>query len=173
MYRICAPLSLVAMLCGSGCSTNAEPNDTGVKLHADAVDALTVPAWVGTLAYLDHTSHQRTTIASSLIVRRVGGSPPSWEFGVGCSREPHTDSKEILSLSCDGRAPGGEHVLLRGSFHGRGVGSVTERDGEDDQRASRFRFEHTVTLHEYSRRKLVRFNGENEFFERDVYRWMR
>lgn len=173
MYRICVLISLVAMLCPLGCSTNGKPTETAVCLRADDIDALTGPAWVGTLTYLDYTSHQHTTIDSSLIVRRVNDSPPSWEFGVGYSKEPHADSKEVLSLSGDGRTLGEQHVLSRNPLPGGGVRFVTECDGEDDHRASRFRFEHTVTPHEYSRRKLVRFNGENEFFERHVYRWLR
>lgn len=173
IYRICALMSLVAMLCASGCSTDGMPTDTSVSLRTDDIDALTGPAWVGTLTYLDYTSQQHTTIDSSLIVRRVSNSPPSWEFGMGYSREPHADSKEILSLSADGHTLGNEQVLSREPLPGGGVRFVTECDGEDDHRPSRFRFEHTVTPHAYSRRKLVRFSGESEFFERHIYRWTR
>ena len=50
--RICALISLVAMLCASGCSTNGKPTDKVVWLRADDIDALTGPAWVGTLRTL-------------------------------------------------------------------------------------------------------------------------
>ncbi len=173
IQRIVALMSLLAMLYASGCSTRGTPIDTAARLSADDIDALTGSPWIGTLTYLDYSSNKHTTIDSSLIVRRVCDSPPSWEFGVGYSKEPHADTRVIVSLSSDGRTLGDEHVVSREPLSSRGVRFITECDGEDDRRLSRFRFEHTVTPHEYSRRKLVRFNGESEFFERHVYRWMR
>jgi hypothetical protein len=166
-------MSLVAMLCATGCSIKGKPTGAGGAPLPDDIDALTGPAWIGTLTYLDYTTGRHTTIDSSFIVRRVGDSPPAWEFGVGYSKEPHADSKEILSLSADGRALGDMHVLARESLTNGGLRFVTECDGEDDRRSARLRFEHTVTLHEYSRRKLVRFNGESQFVERHVYQWKR
>lgn len=174
MHWIAKIVLIAAIGSGVGCSGNrASTPSSEPRLHVADIDSLTGPPWVGTLTYLDYTSQQHTTIDSSLIVRRVGDSPPSWEFGLGYSKEPHADSKETIALSGDGQALGDERVVSREALPGGGVRFVTECDGEDDHRPSRFRFEHTLSPHEYSRRKLVRFNGTNEFFERHVYRWGR
>jgi uncharacterized protein YceK len=170
-------VSLVLLALVSGCSTagkhaGTQPGTNATLSEAD-IDALTGPAWIGTLTYLDYTSRERTTIDSSLIVRRTGDSPPSWEIGIGYSKEPQADSSEVISLTDGGRILGDEHVISRESLPGGGVRFVTEADGEDDHRPSRFRFEHTLLSGEYSRRKLVRFKGQEEFFERHVYRWVR
>lgn len=171
--RPCLLVFLVALLVAAGCSTSEQPTDSDARICAHDIDALAGPAWTGTLTYVDYESGRRTTIDSSFVVRRVGESPPAWEFGVGYSTEPHADAREVVALSSDGRSLGDERVILRESLPDGGVQIVTESDGEDDGRAARFRFEHTVTPREYTRRKLVRFDGDSEFFERHTYRWTR
>ena len=57
---------------------------------------------------------------------------------------------------------------LDGSLH-----FVTECDGMDDHRPATFRFEHDVSIHTYARRKMVKFTGTSEWFERHIYRWSR
>jgi len=166
-------LAFASMLLVLASASRGHSTASDAKLRPADIDALTGPPWVGTLTYLDYTSHEHTTIDSSLIVRRTSDAPPSWEFGTGYAKEPHADAKEIVSLSADGGMLGDERVVSRTPLPGGGVLFVTETDGEDDHRPARFRFEHSITTHENSRRKLVRFDGETEFFERHVYRWKR
>lgn len=158
----------------SGAATTNAASATAVAALAEAdVDLLCGKPWVGTLTYLDYTSKKETAIDSSLIVRRVGTGPAAWEFGVGYSKEPHADVKEVAALSADGRMLGDERVVSREGLAGGGVRFVTEAEGKDDNRPAKFRYEHTITANEYTRRKLVRFDGETEFFQRHVYRWAR
>lgn len=156
---------LAAALIISGCSS-------APRLTPADLDALIGAPWVGTLTYLDYTSGRHTTIDSSLTVRRISDEPSSWEFAVGYSREPDADARETVPLSADGRRLGDEVVVLRQAFPG-GLRFITESDGADDSRPARFRFEHTLSDHGYSRRKLVRLAGEPEFFERHIYQWSR
>ena len=51
--RLGLPVFLVAMLLATGCSISGKPTDTGERLRAEGIDALTGPAWIGTLKYLD------------------------------------------------------------------------------------------------------------------------
>ena len=140
---------------------------------ASDIDALVGAPWVGTLTYLDYTSKKSVTIDSSLMVGRVGDAPPSWSFGYGYSREPHADSTSTLTLLEDGRVFGDEVVVSRARCADGGLAYTTESRGEDDQRAATFRFEHRLDPRSYSRRKLVRYDGEREYVERHVYRWSR
>lgn len=158
----------------SGCTaTRATAPATPARLNAADIDLLTGSPWVGSLTYLDYTSKVPRTIDSSLIVRRVADNPPAWEFGIGYSKEPHADSKSSAALSADGTSLGDEVVTSRAALPGGGVRFTTECDGVDDNRPARFRFEHTITPNAYARRKMVRFDGEAEFFERHIYRWSR
>lgn len=173
LRRIVVLFMFVAVMIASGCATRGTGHSSGARLLAADVDRLAGDPWVGTLTYLDYTSNQLTTIDSSLMVRRTDASAATWEFGVGYSKEPHADSKEVVSLSGDGTMLGDEVVVSREETADGGLRFVTECDGMDDERPARFRFEHTVTAKEYVRRKMVRFNGEEDFFERHVYRWGR
>jgi hypothetical protein len=180
----CVALLVVAMgaVFAAGCATReklAESKSTansaaaGSVLTEADVDSLCGKPWVGGLTYLDYQSKKETTIDSSLIVKRVGTTPAAWEFGVGYSKEPHADAKETVALSPDGRMLGDERVISREALPDGGVRFVTEATGQDDNRPARFRFEHTITANEYTRRKLVCFEGESEFFQRHIYRWAR
>ncbi len=169
------PALIVVMCVLSGCVTTTRQAAPGRARVTEAdIDRLAGGPWVGTLTYLDYGSGKRVSIDSSLVVRRLEGEPPSWEFGVGYSKEPHADSKETVVLGRGGEVLGDEVVVSREVVAG-GVKIVTEADGEDDGRKARFRFEHVISEREYTRRKLVRFAGagEGEFFERHVYRWGR
>jgi len=159
-------LTVLACLSTLGCSTSA-------RLTAADVDALTGLPWIGTLTYLDYTSGTHTTIDSTLVVQRTSKTAAAWEFATGYSKEPRADSTEIVALSDDGRMLGDARVIQRDALADGGIFFVTESTGDDDHRASDFRLEHSITAHEYSRRKLVRFEGEPEFFERHIYRWKR
>ena len=79
---------------------------------------------------------------------------------MGYGKELHADSKEVVALSSDSRSLGNERLILRELLPGSGVRFGAEGDGEDDHRAARFRFEHTMTPREYTRRELVRFRVE-------------
>lgn len=167
---LCVTLA-VGCAFASGCTSTPASHNATYLSPAD-LDRLTGPPWVGTLTYLDYTSKQQTTIDSSLIVVRKDDAPRTWEFGVGYAKEPHADSKEELALKDRGRMLGDELVVSR-TVLADGVTFITECDGQDDNREARFRFEHTITSHEYSKRKLVRFAETKEFFERHIYRWKR
>lgn len=168
-------MCLVALLLqlALGCAADRTTPSDEPRLTAADIDTLAGTPWVGTLTYLDYQSSRLTTIDSSLIVRRTADAPPAWEFGVGYSKEPHADAKETVALADDGRSLGDEVVISRETLPDGAVRFITEVDGKDDHRPARFRFVHTVSARAYTRSKLVRFEGDREFFERHVYRWSR
>jgi len=153
-------------------SDASRPQPDAPRITAEDIDRLVGRPWIGTLTYLDYTSKKQTTIDSSITVTRKAATSATWTVGVGYSKEPHADSSEDVSLSADGTRFGDEVIVARTTLPD-GVVFITECDGEDDNRPARFRFEHTITASEYSRRKLVKFNGTGEFFERHIYRWRR
>ncbi len=143
------------------------------KLEPGDIDRLAGAPWIGTLTYKDYSSGRPTTIDSSFMVSRVPGEPAAWKFGYGYSKEPHADAEEVVRLSSDGRVLGDERVVAVERGADGSLRFTTESEGDDDGRPSLFRFEHVSTPTTLTRRKLVRFEGESEFFERHIYRWAR
>lgn len=162
-------LGLMCLVGFMGCAAPTRDAANRARVLPSDIDRLAGAPWVGTLTYRDYKTGKPVTIDSSLIVKRVGEEPPTWEFGVGYSKEPHADSKETVVLSRGGEMLGDEQVVSREVVDG-GVKIVLEADGEDDRRKARFRFEHEILEKQYTRRKMVRFEGEREFFERHAYR---
>lgn len=142
-------------------------------LEPGDINRLTGTPWVGTLTYKDYTIGKPTTIESSFMVTPVPGDPAAWKFGYGYSKEPHADAEEVVRLSADGRTLGDERVIAVERVADGSLRFTTESEGDDDGRPSLFRFEHVLTPATLTRQKLVRFEGESEFFERHIYRWAR
>jgi hypothetical protein len=157
----------------SRAAPGAESRVDGAALLASDIDRLVGKPWGGTLTYLDYTSKKPRTIDSSLVVRRTSSNPARWSLSVGYSKEPQADSSEIVELSADGARLGDERVISRSLQPDGTLVFMTETTGQDDRRAATFRFEHRITATQYSRQKLVRFDGEEAFFERNIYRWSR
>lgn len=157
----------------AGCSTTASTPRTGTQLTPAQVDRLCGAPWIGTLTYLDYTSGKLTTIDSSLQVRRLDGPGARWEYGIGYSKEPHADSRETLELTRGGTQLGDERIVRVEEDASGTLRYVTECEGLDDNRPASFRFEHEVSDRACSRRKMVRFAGTTEWFERHIYRWHR
>ncbi|MCX5691054.1 MAG: hypothetical protein NTV94_14920 [Planctomycetota bacterium] len=174
MRSICLALLLAFIgFSAASCATRHRVDAGAPTLEPADIDRLCGSPWVGSLIYLDYTSGQHTTIDSSLTVRKDESKPAAWEFGMGYSKEPHADSRELVTLSADGALLGTEDVIVVQRFSDGRLLFVTECDGTDDNRPARFRFEHELGQHTYSRRKMVKLAGTTEWFERHVYRWSR
>jgi hypothetical protein len=164
-------VSSAALIVCNGCATHSQPAEAHSTIAAADIDRLTGSPWIGTLTYLDYKSGEKTTIDSNVTIRRVG-TTRSWEYAYGYSKEPHADSTEVITLNGEGTKLGDEWVISRDDIPG-GVRFITQTTGEDDHKKATLRFEHVVTEHAFSRRKLVKFDGESSFFERHVYEWSR
>jgi hypothetical protein len=174
MRSICLALILAFLGLGmASCSSRPPVDENVARLEPADIDRLCGAPWVGTLTYLDYTSGQHTTIDSNVTVRRVESKPATWEVGIGYSKEPHADARELVSLSADGTKLDSELVIVATRSPDGQLRFVTECDGMDDNRPATFRFEHDVNARTYSRRKMVRLAGASEWFERHIYRWSR
>jgi hypothetical protein len=168
------------MAAPAGCAANTAASGAaapaGTAVTAADIDLLTGAPWNGTLTYLDYTSHQQTTIKSSLSVTRLPPRPDSafaWDMRVGYADEPQANSGETAVLTRDGRVFRDGAVLERTLLPDGSVRVVTEQDGEDDHRNARFRFVYLLGREQSSIQKLVRFTPQEAFFERHVFRWSR
>lgn len=143
------------------------------RIKRDDLHLLTGTQWSGTLTYLDYRSKKKVTIPVNLNVRANGEDKWSWVFEYEYPDEPQANSKEIVRLSKDGRTMNGEVVLERISLPGNTIRFVTEKNGEDNNRKASIRFTYSVNAKSFSIRKEVRYEGEEQFFERNGYDWKR
>ena len=134
---------------------------------------LTGAPWSGTLTFLDYRSKKKVSIPSNLNVRPNGEDEWSWVFEYEYPDEPQANSKEIIQLSKDGSSMNGEVVLERISLPDKTVRFVTEKKGQDNNRSASFRFTYLINAKSFSIRKDVRYEGEEQFFERNAFDWKR
>lgn len=159
-----------------GCSSTAPGPATSARptVSAADVDLLVGSGWSGTLTYLDYMSGKPYTMPATLAVERVAGAAePTWRLKLGYPDEPKADSVRLVVLSEGGAVFDGEAVVERSPLVSGGVRLVTEGEGEDDHRPAWFRHEYEFGRGSCSIRKLVRFQGETTFLERNAYRWRR
>jgi len=159
-------LSIVSHLVGSGFTTES-------KITRDELQILTGSQWSGTLTYLDYRSNKRVSIPANLTVRPNGEDKWSWVFEYKYPDEPKANSEEIVRLSRDGKSLNGEVVLERATLTDNTVRFVTEKRGQDNNRGAAIRFIYALNAKTFSIKKEVRYEDENQFFERNEYRWNR
>lgn len=143
------------------------------KIKRDDLQILTGAQWSGTLTYLDYRSKKKVSIPANLTVKPNGEDKWSWVFEYEYPDEPQANSREIVRLSKDGKSMDGEVVLERTSLPDSTVRFVTEKKGEDNNRSASIRFTYSLNAKGFSIKKEVRYEDENQFFERNEYYWKR
>lgn len=143
------------------------------SIKRDDLQILTGTEWSGTLTYLDYRSKKKVSIPSNLIVKPNGDDKRSWVFEYVFPDEPHANSREVLQLSEDGTRINGEVVLERIGLPDDTVKFVTEKKGEDNNRGASFRFTYLLNAKSFSITKEVRYDNEDQFFERNRFDWKR
>ena len=152
---------------------HAQLTGLGATTHLNAAQLLTGSQWTGTLTYLDYRAKKKVPIPANLNVRPNGEDKWSWIFEYQYPDEPHANSKEIVRLSKDGRNMNDEIVLERTILPDNTVRFVTEKKGEDNNRSASIRYTYSVNAKSFSIRKEVRYDDENQFFERNGFDWKR
>ncbi|MET0623305.1 MAG: hypothetical protein ABW250_10025 [Pyrinomonadaceae bacterium] len=158
-----------AVLSASLLATLAWPQTARVR--PEDLRRLTGARWTGTLTYTDYSSNKRVTISSNLSVTERDAT--SWVFEYEYPKEPKATGKQSVTLARDGATLDGETVVERSELEGGQLRVVTEKRGTDDDRAALFRYTYLIGASSFSVRKEVRRDGDEGFFERNVYSWSR
>jgi uncharacterized membrane protein YphA (DoxX/SURF4 family) len=130
--------------------------------------------WKGTLSYKDYTSNTNETIPVTIYGWRAGNEETSrtWRLKFEYKNEPKANNSVNYEISKDHRKIN-EAVIVEKQTQADGtLKVVTESKGKDgnDQKPCTFR---TIILLNYSAltiTKLVKFDGETEFFQRNEYK---
>jgi hypothetical protein len=162
---------ILALLLCSHIPGSVLPKEERIK--RDDLQILAGAQWSGTLTYLDYRSKKKVSIPANLTVKPNGDDQWSWVFEYEYPDEPKANSKEIVRLSKDGKNLNDEVVLERTSLPDNTIRIVTEKKGKDNDRSASFRFTYSLSPTSFSIRKEVRYEDENQFFERNGYDWKR
>lgn len=160
--------SLPLVLVGLSLTTLAQP------VVKAGVFRKTEGDWKGTLTYLDYTSGKPFTMPVKLNISRTGKPEPIWLLTVEFPDEPRANGKDSFQISHDGRyfkgAPVASVEKKNGAYYI--VTTLEGRDGNEDRKAW-FRFTYEISRRRLIWRKEVRFEEEDDFFQRNEYRFTR
>lgn len=175
----CGAVVMMVVLNGCGQSRSAGlARVHGQELEQPAAiaadfDVLSGSVWNGQLTYLDYTAKAPRTIRSTLRVEKVKAG---WNWATGYNDEPHADSAELVQILDNGAVilsgDTRERVIERSRVNGS-TRIVTEHTGTDDGRAATIRRVYELGPKACTITKLVRFQGDEAYFQRNTYAWSR
>lgn len=143
------------------------------KVRTKDLQTLTGAKWAGSLSYLDYRKNQKVSIPSTLTVTQSVEDKSSWMFEYQYPDEPKANSKEIVTLSKDGKFINAEMVIERTNLPGDVLKIVTEKNGSDNDKKALFRFTYLLSKTSLSIKKEVKYEDATGFFVRNEYSWKR
>jgi hypothetical protein len=127
----------------------------------------------GKLTYQDYRSNKKVSILSNLTVTESKEDKLSWIFEYGYPDEPRANKKSIVKISSDGKIFDDETVVERTKIPNETLKIVTKKNGMDNDKPAVFRHTCLLSKQGFSIKKEVKYDGTNEFFERNEYSWNR
>jgi uncharacterized membrane protein YphA (DoxX/SURF4 family) len=149
----------------------------GTGIHAQTVTkkdfTVLEGKWKGTLTYLDYTSNKDETIKSNAIVEVKKGNV--FTLGFYYTDEPKKGGKDRYRINAEGTMINNMKVIERTVQPDGGLKIVLESRGTDgnDHKAATFHHVLLIEPGKFSMSKLVRFDGEADFFRRNEYLFIR
>lgn len=131
-------------------------------------------SWTGSLTYLDYSSGKPYTMPADIEVKIINDSN-EFEFINTYPKEKSADSRQIISISQDGKYIGKQEVVSRMQTAGGRIEIVTQRQGKDgnDNKDALIKLTYTIGGTTFSMRKEVLFSGENKWILRHEYAYSR
>ncbi|MGB5008363.1 MAG: hypothetical protein WBO39_15610 [Ferruginibacter sp.] len=150
------------------CSCLFFVNVKAQKLNSGDLDMLS-GKWAGELTYLDYTSNQQESIRSFLTVVKKRNS--LYRFSYSYPGESGRDGVDNFRVSEDGTAINKMKIVEYAKIPGGGFKLVLEEKGKDGNNHRPAVFRHIVERsgEKLVLTKMVKFNGEDEFFQRNRY----
>jgi hypothetical protein len=143
------------------------------KIKTSDFKLLTNGQWKGKLNYLDYRSNKKVSILSNLTVTESKEDKSSWIFEYEYPDEPKANEKSIVKISTDGKTIDDETVVERAKLQNETIKIVTTKNGTDNDKPAVFRYVYLINKKSFSIKKEVKYEGSEEFFERNEYSWNR
>lgn len=145
--------------------------------HAQSVkdaDFQTVTgAWTGKLTYLDYSSNKEVAINAKLATSRKKEN--HYELKFDYPNEPGYGGKDVYRIGENGTKINDMKVIERSTQADGSLKIVLEAKGKDGNEGKAATFNHILLIanNKFSITKLVRFDGEEKFFQRNQYAFTR
>ena len=146
---------------------------TPPQIKSDDLKRLTGAQWKGRLSYLDYRANKRIEIPSNLTVTQSPEDKSAWIFDYQYPDEPKANNKSTLKIGKDGKTLGEETVVERTELPDNTLRIVTNKNGIDNEKNAVFRYTYLLNERSFSIKKEVKYQGADEFFERNQYKWER
>jgi hypothetical protein len=143
------------------------------KIKSSDFKLLTAGQWKGKLTYQDYRSNKKVSILSNLTVTESNEDKLSWIFEYEYPDEPKANKKSIVTISKDGKTFDDETVVERTKLPNKTLKIVTMNNGTDNDKPAVFRHTYLLSKTGFSIKKEVKYEGTQEFFERNEYSWIR
>lgn len=132
-----------------------------------------VGSWAGQLTYLDYSDNKAVGIKASLMVKKKNEN--FYQFNFSYPDEPGQSSRDDYNINKKGTMIGDKMIIERSVQEDSSLKIVLEENGKDgnDQKPATFRSVMIITKKTFTVTKLVRFDGEDKFFQRHQYSFSR
>ncbi len=125
-------------------------------------------SWSGELTYLDYTSNKPESIKSTLTGSLKGND--KFKMEIGYPSEKNRGGADVYKLEDNGTMISGMKVIER-SLNNDVIKIILEDKGKDgnDNKPSTFHYILEIGMNKFIMTKLVKFDGEENFFQRNQY----
>ena len=161
--KITTIVLLVIMFLGN---TADEP-----AIKPEELMSLTAKHWKGTLSYLDYSSNKEVNIPVNLNVIQSETELDNWYFIYEYPDEPHANGTDTITVNDKGRKLNNETVSENHYTNDTVFTFTTMRSGEDNDKKAELKHVYILDGSTFIIRKEVKYEGENEFFVRNEYKF--
>jgi hypothetical protein len=147
----------------SGRAQNQQPTLEPAEL------SLLQGTWTGNLTYLDYTSKKEVTIKAVIYGWRKNNKSRVWHVKYEYPNEPGYTSSDTYKVSSNGAMLGGLKLLEKTKLADGTLKLVLEEKGKDDNRPATMRHTILLSANKLVITKMVRMEGETDFFRRNEY----
>lgn len=125
--------------------------------------------WTGKLTYLDYSSNKEVAIDAKLATIRKKEN--HYELKFDYPNEPGYGGKDVYRIAESGTMINDMKVIERNTQADGSLKIVLEAKGKDGNEGKAATFNHVLLLSskKFSITKMVRFDGEEKFFQRNQY----
>ncbi|MBL7738865.1 MAG: hypothetical protein JNK14_06565 [Chitinophagaceae bacterium] len=126
-------------------------------------------SWTGELTYLDYTSNKKESIKTSLAIKKK--SEDHFEMDFSYPGESGHGGKDHYRIKANGTMINDMKVIERSVQPDGSVKVVLEEKGKDGNDSRSATFHHLLVLgkNQFTITKLVKFDGEGDFFQRNQF----
>lgn len=159
---------LILVISAAGFNGSKSP-----KIKFGDLKLLTGTKWKGELSYLDYRSNKKVSIHSNLTVTQSTQDKTIWIFEYEYPLEPQANKKVQVQINNDGKTFHNAAVIEKAKLADGTIKIITTEEGTDNDKKAVFRYIYLINKQSFSIKKEVKYEGTNEFFQRNEYSWKR